>query len=333
MPDNPLARRLITIPLVFVTFLLLTALSPALLVVGGAIDATRAIVSGKPWMTLRSVAFLWVYLLGQVWALLGLLLTVPLPDGMRKEATFRLQSSWTAWNFAALRALFSLDLEVDGQDSAKPGPILLLSRHASMVDTMLPAGLIANPLGIRLRYVLKKELLVDPTLDIGGSRLPNYFIDRSATDSAAEIDAIRQLAADLGPGDGVLIYPEGTRYSEEKRIRYSRRMASDAGIVGQVAAGLRRVLPPRPGGTLALLEATSADVVVLAHRGLEGLATVRDIWSGGMVGSRINVLVWRVRRDEIPNGRRERIEWLYRLWAEVDDWVVAQESVGGPAPA
>ena len=33
-----------------------------------------------------------------------------------------------------------------------PGPILLLSRHASMIDTMLPARYVVKPHGIKLRY-------------------------------------------------------------------------------------------------------------------------------------------------------------------------------------
>lgn len=332
MPDKPLTRRLITVPAVLATFALLTVLSPVWIVAGALTDMVRAIASAKPWMTLRGMAFLWTYLLGQIWALVGLLFTAPLSRRAKQNATFKLQGAWTAWNFAALRTLFSLDLDVEGQESAAPGPIVLLCRHASMVDTMLPARLVANPFGIRLRYVLKKELLVDPTLDIGGNRLPNYFIDR-AGDSSTEIEALKQLASDLGPQDGILIYPEGTRYSEKKRLRYAKRIARDGGIVGEVASRLRRVLPPRPGGTLAILEATTADIVVLAHRGLEGLATVKDIWSGGLVGSKINVLMWRIRRVEVPSGRRERVEWLYRLWAEVDSWVVSKEPVAGESVA
>ncbi|MGD2043416.1 MAG: lysophospholipid acyltransferase family protein [Acidimicrobiia bacterium] len=332
MPDNPFIRRLITVPAVFVTFALLTVLSPLWIVGGAVVDIIRAIASAKPWMTLRGMAFLWVYLLGQIWALVGLSFTTLLPRRAKQNATFKLQSVWTAWNFAALRLLFSLDLDVEGQESAAPGPIVLLCRHASMVDTMLPARLVANPFGIRLRYVLKKELLFDPTLDIGGNRLPNYFIDRDG-DPSNEIDALKNLARDLGPEDGILIYPEGTRYSESKRLRYAKRIAREGGIVGDLASHLRRVLPPRPGGTLAILETTTADIVVLAHRGLEGLATVKDIWSGGLVGSKINVLMWRIRRGEIPTGRRERVEWLYRLWAEVDSWIVSKDPVAGESLA
>ncbi len=333
MPDNPLTRRLMTISAVLMMFALLTILSPVWILVGAVVDTVRSLTSNKPWMSLRAFAFLWIYLLGQMWALLGLLFTIPLPGRVKQTATFRLQSKWSAWNFAALVWLFSLDLQVEGQDSAVPGPIVLLSRHASMIDTMLPAKLVANPFGIRLRYVLKRELLVDPTLDIGGNRLPNYFIDRKG-DASAEIEAVKELSRDLGPNDGILIYPEGTRYSEEKRARYTKRLEREGGIVGEMGSRLRRVLPPRPGGTLAILEATTADIVVLAHRGLEGLATVKDIWSGGMVGSRINVLMWRIRRANVPTGRREQVEWLYELWSEVDKWVVSKEQpMAGESPA
>ena len=33
---------------------------------------------------------------------------------------------------------------------------------------------------LRLRYVLKRELLWDPCLDIVGQRVPNIFVDRDA---------------------------------------------------------------------------------------------------------------------------------------------------------
>ena len=88
-------------------------------------------------------------------------------------------------------------------------------------------------------------------------------------------------------------------------------------------------MSPRPAGTLAILEAIDADVVVLAHRGLEGFSGLNDIWTGAVVGARVDVKIWRVDRDLIPQGRSERTEWLYRLWAEVDDWVSAGAKVDG----
>ncbi|MFZ0014667.1 MAG: lysophospholipid acyltransferase family protein [Acidimicrobiia bacterium] len=329
MPDNPILRRLVTVPTAFLLFLVITGLSPLLLLLASAIDLFRSLTRDRPWMAVRSLAFLWVYLLGQMWALLGLLFSAPVPKESKLRITFDLQSAWTGWNLAALRRIFSLDLVVEGQGSARNGPIVLLCRHASIVDTMLPAGLVARPFRIRLRYVLKRELLIDPTLDIGGNRLPNYFVDRASGDSAAELGAIRELARDLDDDEGVLIYPEGTRFSEEKREVYTGRLAREPGVVGQVSARLRRVLPPRPGGTLAILDASTADVVILAHHGLEGLATVRDIWEGGLVGSRIRVRLWRIPRESIPTGRSERVDWLFSVWAAVDEWVVAQSEGDG----
>jgi 1-acyl-sn-glycerol-3-phosphate acyltransferase len=308
-------------------FVVVTALAPVLALLAFFVDSARWLARRRRWVSVRGLAFLWVYLLGELWALSALLVTVVLPHQLKLEATFWLQEKWASWNLRAIETLFTLTLVIEGQDCVSPGPVIVLSRHASMVDTLLPATLITRTTGLKLRYVLKKELLVDPALDVAGNRLPNAFIDRGARDASERI-AIRDLAAGLGPSDGILIYPEGTRFSESKLRRYQDRVASDE-TVGEHAGALRRVLPPRPGGTLALLDSTDADVVVLAHHGLEGLATVSDIWGGGLVGSRISVRMWRVPRTEIPDSRSGRVEWLYRLWVEIDDWVVSMDAGSG----
>lgn len=327
MLENTLLRRLVTIPLVYLVLVLTTALAPFLVLAALLIDLVRRARDDRPFMATRMLAFGWVYLLGEAWALLTMAFAGLFGRRRAVEMTFDLQRAWTAWNFWALRVFFSLDFEVTGSDAIPPGPILLLSRHASMIDTMLPAAFVVRPHGIKLKYVLKKELLLDPALDVGGNRLPNYFVDRGSSDSEAERTAIRELAADLRPDEGVLIYPEGTRYSEEKRIRYTERLKDKKGRVGEVAAKLRRVLPPRPGGTLALLESSTADVVVLMHRGLEGFARVKDMWKGHLVGSKVVTHFLRVARAEIPVARSERVDWLFDLWASVDSWVVGEEAL------
>ncbi len=319
---NTLVRRLTTIPLVFVSLAIATLLAPLLALVVLAIDVSRLINARRPFMASRMAGFAWVYLLGEAWALLTMTLAGLFGRERSLEMTFFLQRLWTGWNYQALKFFFNLEFEVTGDGEVPPGPILLLSRHASMIDTMLPARFVVRPHGIKLKYVLKKELLVDPALDIGGNRLPNYFVDRGASDSEAERNGIRMLSADLQPDEGVLIYPEGTRYSEEKRIRFTTKLANQPGRVGEVAAGLRRVLPPRPGGTLALLEASEADVVLLMHRGLEGFARAKDIWSGDLIGSTITVEFRRIQRSQIPTEPEGQLNCLFDLWAALDDWVV-----------
>jgi 1-acyl-sn-glycerol-3-phosphate acyltransferase len=191
----------------------------------------------------------------------------------------------------------------------------VLMRHASIIDTLLPNVLITRGAGMRLRYVLKKELLADPALDIAGNRLVNHFVDRDG-DSRAEIRAVVALADGMTPSEGVIIYPEGTRFTEARR----RRLIEGGGTTGVRAKNLRYVLPPRPGGATALL-GSGHDVLVVAHTGLEGLATIPDAWSGRIMDSRLRVAAWRHAATRIPDGRAARVEWLYERWREIDAWI------------
>jgi len=202
-------RRLITIPGVYVGLILSTAVLPLVLVLALALDLVRLSVAGTPAMTVRIAVFGWLYLVGEAWALLAMAGVGLVAREKSISATYRLQKMWLDWNFVSLRTVFSLEFVVEGSESTRPGPILLLSRHASLIDTMLPGRYVVRPHGVRLRYVLKKELLIDPVLDIGGNRLPNCFVDRTG-EGRAELRRIRDLASDLGPQEGVLIYPEGT---------------------------------------------------------------------------------------------------------------------------
>jgi len=328
MFSRPVPRRLVTVITVYLLLVLVTGLLPILLSLAVLVDLIRWLAGRKPAMSLRMLVFGWVYLLGEGWAIILLAILGLLPESTATRLTYRAQRAWLNWNFDALTLAFSLVFIEEGGEAIPPGPILLLSRHCSMIDTMLPARYVVRPYGIKLRYVLKKELLVDPALDIGGNRLPNYFIDRSGT-TADELAALRRIAQSLAADEGVLIYPEGTRYTEEKRVEYARRWRRAGGVLGEIASGYRRVLPPRPGGTLALLDASTADVVILAHRGLEGFARVSDMWAGGLVGSEVEVSFWRVPRSTIPEDDDARTEWLFRLWTEVDSWVVGGKAGGG----
>ena len=316
------SRRLITIPVVYLAFIALTFLLPVVLVAGAGIDALRWIVSRTPAMALRMTAFGWVYLLGEVWAIPTLAITGVLPESRSVPLTYRLQMVWLNWNLNTVRFVFRMTFTADGTAAIPPPPILVVSRHASLIDTLLPGRYVTQPFGIPLRYVLKKELLVDPALDIAGNRLPNVFVDRGG-DTERELRAVRDLATTMPDGEGLLIYPEGTRYSEAKRIKFTDKVAQRGGAVGDLAAEYQRVLPPRPAGTLAMLDARPLDVVVMAHRGLEGFAEIRDIWSGGLVGSNVQIRFWRIPHAEIPHDAGDRRVWLFATWADVDAWVTA----------
>lgn len=305
--------------LVVVTF-------PLLLLVGLSVDVVRSLTRRTPFVAVRLVAFGTVYLLAETVGLVAAawVWATSFDQERLERRTYRVQGRWAETLLRSATGLFGLRWTVEGGDTVTPGPILVLARHASIVDNLLPARYIARDGGIRLRYVLKRELLSDPALDVVGNRLPNAFIDR---ESPGALELISHLAGDLGPGDGLLIFPEGTRFTPAKLERARSILQGRSPRMAELAHGLKSVLPPRPGGVLAMLEAARADVVILAHRGLEGFARIKDIWQGAMVGRAVDIRLWRVPYDHIPQDRDDRVEWLFGIWHEIDRWVNEREGL------
>ena len=325
MSDRTFLRRLVTIPTLFALFALSWIGAPLFVTIALVVDLARWLTVRRPWMATRLVAFLMVYTLAEVVGLIGLAAMWLVSAGGRMfdltPSTFAIQKWWAAFVFRACRAVFGLRVSGAGLDAVHPPPFILVARHASIIDNLLPAFFISQVHGTHIRYVMKDELLVDPALDVAGLRLVNAFVRRSSGESDSEVASIRQLAETLPQDEAILIYPEGTRFSEKKRDRTLAILSRRSPRLSHLAAGFTHVLPPRLGGTLALIEACEADVVVMAHRGLDGFARVADIWRGAMVRTHVEVQFWRIRRVDIPTGRAERAEWLFDLWGRIDRWV------------
>lgn len=144
----------------------------------------------------------------------------------------------------------TVGLRFQGPDVDLPqGPLVVLARHSSMGDAILPAYLLGVQADRPIRYVLKRELLADPCLDIVGNRLPNHFIDRTDTDEH-QLAALHDLAADAGD-DALVIFPEGTSALPEKRLRALHHLERHDPERATRAKALRHTLLPRPSGTLA----------------------------------------------------------------------------------
>jgi 1-acyl-sn-glycerol-3-phosphate acyltransferase len=157
--------------------------------------------------------------------------------------------------------------------------------------------------------------------------VPTNFVRRASGDPAVEVANLRTLADDLGPGEGVVIYPEGTRHTDEKLARAQAVIAERQPDIAPLANKLRHLLPPRLGGPLALLdEARQADVVILGHVGLDGFEYIRDIWAGGLVGTTVKVRFWRFPAADVPTSDDDRVRWLYERWQELDDWIGDQRA-------
>jgi len=328
-------RRLITVPVVFIAWSLSLLLSPLLFVAALLVDWWRVFRSQATPVAWRMVAMLLAYLTGEVFAVLGAFVLWLLSGfGTARprlvRMSYKLQLGWGNLLWESARLIFRLRLETEGLELARPGPILILSRHASIIDNVLPFQLFSRAHGMTLRYVIKKELLMDPALDIAGSWLPNHFVDRASKDPEAELKALRLLGSGMTENDGLLIFPEGTRFTEEKQKRALVSLAKKNPRFHRHVAGLRHLMPPHPGGALALLEASSADVVLVAHHGFDGFAQIRDIWGGGIVGKVVRVKLTRIPFSEIPEGRGHRTEWLFKVWQGMDDWLSGLDALPVP---
>ena len=324
-------RRLVTVSLYVVLGLLWLASLPVTLLATLAVDLTRGGLRRRA--RTRALAFFGLYLMAEWLGVIAALGLGALTLGGRLVGPARyvalnaaLQRAWTGALFHGSVWLFAMRVEVEGLEHARQGPLLLFVRHTSTADTVLAAALVANPHRLLLRYVLKRELLWDPCLDLVGTRLPNAFVDRHSSDSRSEVDAVAQLASGLDGGSAALIYPEGTRFEPAKLVRSVEKLR-ELGLphLAAIAKGYRQVLPPRLGGPLALLDAApGVDVAFLEHTGFEGAATFASFWGGGLVGQTVRVRVRRFAAVEIPRTGRDT--WLFQRWAELDEWVCAAGS-------
>lgn len=170
------------------------------------------------------------------------------------------------------------------------------------------------------RYVMKRELLADPCLDIVGQRVPNYFVDRSNPVADTEVAGIAAMAAELGPRDVAVIFPEGTRASAAKRVSRLSQLAERSPARHARLADITHVLPPRPAGAAGLLAGVpDADVVVLWHVGFDGLDSFGRIISALAHGAppRARVVLERYDRSSVPSGD-DVVAWLDEHWVDMD---------------
>jgi 1-acyl-sn-glycerol-3-phosphate acyltransferase len=239
--------------------------------------------------------------------------------------------SWYLWGLIGT-AQRSLGLRIVTEES--PGalvvephrasrPLLVFSRHAGAGDSFLLAHELVNTYGRTPSIVLQESLQLDPCIDIVLNRLPNRFIPRKPAPGAGVVESIGALAHELTADGALILFPEGGNFTERRRRRAIERL-EEMGLVDQAvrARALTCVLPPRPGGALAALDAApGADVVFVAHTGLERLSSARQILDGIPMEHSVRMAWWLVPADEVPAGETERIAWLFDWWEQIDAWI------------
>jgi 1-acyl-sn-glycerol-3-phosphate acyltransferase len=283
------------------------------------------------WRPLRVLWFLLVFLVVESLALIGLLgLWLASGFGARIEAApfqrahHRLMSLYLDVVVRSATRVFNLQLDVLGPEpaSAEGRPELVLSRHAGPGDSFLLVHALTSA-GRRPRVVLKAALQWAPALDVLLNRIPSAFVGRGAARHDA-VQHIAELAAGLEAHDALVIFPEGGNFTEDRRLRSIAKLEE----LGQHdraerARTMRYVLAPRSTGVLAALDAApQADVLFVAHTGLEDLSGVVDLWRGMPLDAAVHVQAWRVPVEEIPTDEAGRISWLDGWWHRIDHWIL-----------
>lgn len=322
--DRIMTRRLATVPGLYLGGLLLVALIPVWLPIAAIFDVIR-----RQWRmpTVRllsfAVAWLWLEICGVTASFVFWLV------GQRRNTDlhYALQRWWAKNLLGSLGILCGIRVTVDNVEALKSGPVLLFSRHASLADSLVSAYVVGHLARMKPRYVLKKELLVDPCLDIVGNRLPNHFLDRTAPDSRSELQALETLVAGLGTEGVGIIFPEGTRANPAKRTKALEKISSNDPERSERLANIQHLLPPRPSGAAAMIRGNAtADVVISWHVGFEGLDTFGGIHAAlARPMPPVHVVFQRFARSTVPAADAEAngafTKWLDERWIEIDSEV------------
>lgn len=306
-------RRLLTLSSLVLITVLAIVLMPLVVI-------TTLLMSLSPKFRTAPQALTFIYgFLVHEWAGLARFLFVlaRYPKHLQIEKNRDIQFWWAQRLFNMGRRLYKLRIEVSGTEALDGNCALLLSRHSSMGDTVLPLLFFGKHRGEGLRYVLKQELRYLPCLDIGGHRLPNVFVDRSGTDSAKAVQEVSNLIATAGDDESVLIYPEGTRFTQKKHDDLRRKHPHLEDQLNRYP----NLLPLRLGGVLGMLEANPGkDLVFLAHAGFEGSADIHDLLGGGWLTQKVRLHFWRVPYLDIPKENVQ--DFLFNEWDKMQATVV-----------
>jgi 1-acyl-sn-glycerol-3-phosphate acyltransferase len=227
--------------------------------------------------------------------------------------------------FREAKRVLRLSIVTDGPaPDAHPGrPLLVACRHAGPGDSFTLIHALMHWYAREPRVVLKDTLAWDPAIDVILRRIPARFITPNPRAAEHLESQIAALATGLDENDAFVIFPEGGNFTAARRERGIERLRKlGMARMADRAEAMTNVLAPRPGGLIAALDAApEADVVLVAHTGLDHMLTVADIWRELPMDKQLVMRWWQVPRAEIPSDREARIDWLFDWWERIDRWI------------
>jgi 1-acyl-sn-glycerol-3-phosphate acyltransferase len=321
-------RRLVVAPVIVAFTVVLLVVSPLWLFVAlllspfapGWLRPLRLLAIGFLYLVLESVMLL--VLLG-LWAAAGF--------GSRVRGPYYQAIHYDLIHLVlyvfvrACQVVFRLEIVTQGQSpDAYPGePLIVCARHAGPGDSFILVFGLLHRFHREPRVVLKNTIAWDPMIDILLTRVPARFISPKGGPGTDVEEIVGDLAEGLDENDAFVIFPEGGNFTPARRERAIQRLHK-LGLDRMAARAeqMTHVLAPRPGGLLAALDAApDADVLFVAHTGLDHMVTVTDVWRELPMDKRLVMRWWRVPAADIPLDREGRVDWLFGWWERVDEWI------------
>lgn len=242
----------------------------------------------------------------------------------------RVQSWWAGSLLDWARRLLNVHFQFPDAADLPNETFILASRHASMVDAVIPIPLVTGSLDRFAHYILKDELRWDPSIGSFGPRLNNVFVARGG-DTEGDLTRIETMVESAQPNAVFVIFPEGTYATpaNRRRILASLQRKVDAGdlesSVLTQAEGLRHVLPPKTLGLTTLQNAApTAPVVIMGHSGLEGVSELQGLRQRMPLSKPVAIQWWVYPASDVPADDVEFASWLHDRWRELDKWVDAE---------
>lgn len=330
-------RRVFLAPLLLAAVALLVVVAPLEIVI--AVFVFRFV----PYLRrpIRILWFIFLYLLIEAVALIAMFL-IWIGSGfgwkIRNPWFQNLHYSLLGWMLNRVvrsgKAAFKLTISRDGPPPVGEGlrrPVLILSRHAGPGDSILLMNALVNRFERKPRIVMKEFLQWDPAVDVILNRLPVAFVPVGRKGGQQLLDSISDLAATMDQDDAFVIFPEGGNYTEGRRSRAIEKLTEMGRLdLADRAEELKRTLPPRSTGVKTALAAapSNTDAIFVGHAGLEALVTAGDIWRAMPMNTTVITRSWRTPAEEIPSKEGQE-EWLFDVWAQIDDWIQANLSETG----
>ncbi len=350
LPPRPV-RRLVLAPLAILIAVAVVVLFPLLaflaltfglagLPAPGRLRGLRLLLFALVWLTAETVTLFMCLGLWLVSGFGGRLHTEPF-----QARHYGIMRWFLGLIFRTGSRVFGLRVEVEEpeltpaeQAARLARPVIVLSRHAGPGDSFLLVHHLLSAYGRRPRVVMKATLQLDPGLDVVANRLPNVFVQHRQSGGKLYVQQIERLARGLDQLGALVIFPEGGNWTPGRWLHGIRRLQRQGRAdLAARARDMPNLLPPRTGGALTAIAACpDADVIFVAHAGLDQLVTVSDVWRSLPMGQHlVRAKWWRVPAPEVPrSGDHEaQVQWLYGWWERIDDWISASRpSAGPPAP-